>query len=48
VLTTALIFSKGVHHYGHYMVIITEYKLVENPDKGIFRKECGAESLSML
>jgi hypothetical protein len=30
------------------MVIVTEYELIENPDKGVFCEERGADSLSLL
>jgi hypothetical protein len=30
------------------MVIVTEYELIENPDKGVFCKERGADPLSLL
>jgi len=30
------------------MVILSKYELVENPEKGVFCKERGAEFLSML
>jgi hypothetical protein len=30
------------------MVILAEYELIANPEKGVFCKECGAELLSLL